>query len=79
MKLTTKQQNVINHLRTTLRTTGVGFTDAWHGFDARTVNSLVKKGLIERVTRSRFREDDREDVYWTEYVLVKTDLEKALL
>lgn len=75
MKLTTKQQNVINHLRTT----GVGFTDAWHGFDARTVNSLVKKGLIQRVTKSRFREDDREDVYWTEYILAKTDLEKALL
>ncbi len=72
MKLTTKQQNVINHLRT-------GRADAWHGFDARTVNSLVKRGLIQRVTRSRFREDDREDVYWTEYVLVKTDLEKALL
>lgn len=74
MKLTTKQQSVINHLRTT----GRGFTDAWHGFDARTVNSLVKKGLVERVVMSRFREDDREMVYWEEFRLAKTDLEKAL-
>jgi hypothetical protein len=74
MKLTTKQQNIIDHLRST----GTGFTDAWHGFDARTVNSLVKKGLVERVTVSRFREDDREMVYWTEFRLVKTGLEKAL-
>ena len=74
MKLSPKQQSVINHLRTT----GVGFTDAWHGFDARTVNSLVKKGLIERVNMSRFREDDRETVYWIEFRLAKTELEKAL-
>ena len=74
MKLTPKQQSVINHLRTT----GVGFTDAWHGFDARTVNSLVKKGLVERVNMSRFREDDREMVYWVEFRLAKTELSKAL-
>lgn len=74
MKLTAKQQSVINHLRNT----GTGFTDAWHGFDARTVNSLVKKGLIERVNMSRFREDDREMVYWIEFRLAKTELQKAL-
>jgi hypothetical protein len=74
MKLSTKQQSVINHLRNT----GAGFTDAWHGFDARTVNSLVKKGLVERVSMSRFREDDREMVYWTEFRLAKTELSKTL-
>lgn len=74
MTLSPKQQSVINHLRTT----GVGFTDAWHGFDSRTVNSLVKRGLVERVVMSRFREDDREMVYWEEFRLTKTDLEKAL-
>jgi hypothetical protein len=74
MKLSPKQQIVLNHLRNT----GVGFTDAWYGFDARTVNSLVKKGLVERVNMSRFREDDREMVYWVEFRLAKTELTKAL-
>jgi len=39
---------------------------------------LLNKGIITIEQRSRFREDDRETVYWWAYKLVPSSLEKEL-
>jgi hypothetical protein len=73
MKLSTKQVALIEvmhrndgKLPTTMRV------------DDRTLNSLIKKGLVERVAKERFVEDNREMYYWIEYRLVAPKLIQAL-
>lgn len=75
--LTYNQQKALDFLKFKGGSCSIAYENI--GFDGRSMKSLVKKGLVEVVRKERFREDDREMVYWSEYSLVKTDLEKALL
>jgi hypothetical protein len=47
-------------------------------FDQRSMNALIKKGLVKTEFRSRLRADDMEQVYWSVYVAVPTPLMAAL-
>lgn len=76
MKLTHNQQTALDFLRSKGGSCHIAYENII--FDGRSMKSLVKKGIVETVNKSRFREDDRETVYWTEYSIVKTELEKAL-
>jgi hypothetical protein len=75
--LTYNQQKALDFLKTNGGSCSIAYENI--GFDGRSMKSLVKKGLVEITSHSRFREDDREMVYWSEYSLVKTELIKALL
>jgi hypothetical protein len=75
--LTYNQQKALDFLKTKGGSCSISYENI--GFDGRSMKSLVKKGLVEVISKERFREDDREMVYWSEYSLIKTDLEKALL
>ena len=77
MKLTYKQQQAFDFLRSKGGSYSVSADNI--SFDGRSMKSLVKKGLVEVLCRSRLRTDDMETVYWHVYSIVKTDLEKALL
>lgn len=76
MKLTMKQQLALDFLRSKNGSCAVAHENL--SFDGRSMKSLVKKGIVEVTSHSRLRTDDMEMVYWSEYTLVKTDLEKAL-
>lgn len=76
MKLSAKQQQALNFLRNMGGSCSTSYDN--FSFDGRSMKSLVKKGIVEVTSHSRLREDDMEMVYWSNYALVKTDLEKAL-
>lgn len=77
MKLTRNQQAALDFLKLKGGSCSIAYEN--FSFDGRSMKSLVKKGLVEITSHSRFREDDQEMVYWSNYTLVKTELEKALL
>jgi hypothetical protein len=77
MKLTRNQQAALDFLKAQGGSCSTDHDN--RSFDGRSMKSLVKKGIVEVLNRSRLRTDDMEMVYWSAYSIVKTDLEKALL
>lgn len=80
MKALTHHQSHIVWLIKDLASKGYELTPAGANisFKPQAMASLIKKGIVREVTRSRLRQDDREMIYWTAYELVPSGLEIAL-
>lgn len=68
MKLTKAQQKILDVIAETEKQGyELSACNDVNGLSTRAINSLIKKGLIKRVNRSRLRSDDNEMFYWNVY------------